>query len=185
MAALAAATDSVTRAASMNDTSDTGFVPSIAFVRAFQRFVGAVFRLNGQLLNTADILSKDLEVSTARWQTIAVIRNEPMTVAAIARRLGLSRQSVQQSVNRLCDQGLTEFIANPAHKTSQLVRLTDHGREVMETLRHRQARLTARFTDGLGLSVDDIDRLTQQLEHLRRHAEQIDAAEFADPAREK
>ena len=162
----------------MINESDTDFIPSIEFVRSFQRFVGAVFRLNGQLLNTADELSKDLEVSTARWQTIAVIRNEPRTAAAIARRLGLSRQSVQQTVNRLCDQGITEFVDNPAHKTSQLVRLTEHGKEVMDTLRDRQTRLTAYFTGGLGLSVDEIDRLTERLEHLRRHAEQIDATEF-------
>ncbi|NND35729.1 MAG: MarR family transcriptional regulator [Gammaproteobacteria bacterium] len=162
----------------MNDESNTDFIPSIEFVRSFQRFVGAVFRLNGQLLSTADLLSKDLEVSTARWQTIAVIRNEPLTVAEIARRLGLSRQSVQQTVNRLCEQDITEFIDNPAHKTSQLVRLTDHGKEVMETLRDRQTRLTAYFTGGLGFSVDEIDRLTDKLEHLRRHAEQIDTSEF-------
>lgn len=162
----------------MNEESDTDFIPSIEFVRSFQRLVGAVFRLNGQLLSTADKLSKDLEVSTARWQTIAVIRNEPRTVAEIARRLGLSRQSVQQTVNRLCEQDITEFVDNPAHKTSQLVRLTDHGKEVMATLRDRQTRLTAQFTAGLGLSVDEIDRLTEKLEHLRRHAEQIDTAEF-------
>lgn len=162
----------------MNEESDTDFIPSIEFVRSFQRLVGAVFRLNGQLLSTADKLSKDLEVSTARWQTIAVIRNEPRTVAEIARRLGLSRQSVQQTVNRLCEQDITEFVDNPAHKTSQLVRLTDHGKEVMATLRDRQTRLTAQFTAGLGLSVDEIDRLTEKLEHLRLHAEQIDTAEF-------
>lgn len=162
----------------MNDESNTDFIPSIEFVRSFQRLVGAVFRLNGQLLSTADMLSKDLEVSTARWQTIAVIRNEPLTVAEIARRLGLSRQSVQQTVNRLRVQDITEFIDNPAHKTSQLVRLTDYGKDVMETLRDRQTRLTAQFTGGLGMSVDEIDMLTEKLEHLRLHAEQIDTAEF-------
>jgi DNA-binding MarR family transcriptional regulator len=162
----------------MNDESDTDFIPSIEFVRSFQRLVGAVFRLNGQLLSTADTLSKDLEISAARWQTIAVIRNQPSTVSAIARRLGLSRQSVQQTVNRLCEQGITEFVDNPAHKTSQLVRLTEHGNEVMELLRDRQTRLTADFTGGLDLSIDEIDRLTEALERLRKHAEHINTTEF-------
>jgi len=165
--------------------SDTDFIPSVEFVSAFQRFVGEVFRLNGQLLSTADALSQDLEVSTARWQTIAVIRNEPQTVASIARSLGLSRQSVQQTINRLEKQDIVEFIENPNHRTSQLVQLTDNGRHVMDILRDRQTRLTAFFTGGLGYSVDEIDRLTDELQHLREHAAQIDASQFVDEDQNK
>lgn len=164
----------------MNEQSDTNFMPSVEFVRAFQRLVGEVFRLNGQLLATADLLSKDLEVSTARWQTLAVIRYEPITVAALSRRLGLSRQSVQQTVNRLVKQGLVEFTDNPDHRTSPLTRLTGRGREIMEILLDRQTRLTAQFTGGLGYTVDEIDHLTNQLRHMREHARQIDALEFVD-----
>lgn len=166
--------------ASMNDRSETDFVPSVEFVRAFQRLVGEVFRLNGQLLAAAELLSKDLEVSTSRWQTIAVIRYEPITVAALSRRLGLSRQSVQQTVNRLVGQGLVEFIDNPDHRTSPLARLTERGQEIMEILLDRQTRLTAYFTDGLGYTVDEIDHLTDQLKHMREHAQEIDALEFVD-----
>jgi len=164
----------------MNDPSDTDFIPSVEFVRAFQRFVGEVFRLNGQLLSTSEALSQDLDVSPARWQTIAVIRNEPQTVASIARNLGLSRQSVQQTVNRLEKQEIVEFTENPSHRTSQLVSLTDRGREVMEILRDRQTRLTAFFTGGLGLSVVEMDRLAGELQHLREHAAGIDATRFVD-----
>lgn len=162
----------------MDDKSDTNFIPSVEFVRAFQRLVGEVFRLNGQLLNTADLLSKDLDVSTARWQTIAIIQREPMTVAGISRRLGLSRQSVQQTVNRLETQGLVEFVDNPDHKTSPLVQLTAHGNEVMGILRERQTRLTAHFTGGLGYTIEELDELTDRLRHMREHASQIDTDEF-------
>ncbi len=164
----------------MNERSDTNFIPSVEFVRAFQRLVGEVFRLNGQLLATAELLSKDLEISTARWQTIAVIRYEPITVAALSRRLGLSRQSVQQTVNRLVKQGLVEFIDNPDHRTSPLARLTERGKEIMEILLDRQTRLTAHFTGGLGYTVEEIDHLTGRLKHMREHAAQLDALEFLD-----
>jgi DNA-binding MarR family transcriptional regulator len=154
--------------------------PSHEVVRAFQRFVGAVFRLNGQLLNTAALLSKDLEISTARWQIISVAQHGPKTVAGISRRLGLTRQSVQQSANRLEEQQLVEFIDNPDHRTAPLVRLTARGRKVMDKLADRQARLTGKFTGGLGLTMDEIDELTAQLEHLREHAAQIDPQEIVD-----
>jgi len=162
----------------MDDKSDTNFIPSVEFVRAFQRLVGEVFRLNGQLLNTADLLSKDLDISTARWQTIAVIRYAPITVAAISRRLGLSRQSVQQTVNRLEAQGIVEFADNPDHKTSPLVQLTARGREIMDILEERQTRLTAFFTGGLGYTIEELDELTGRLRHMREHANQIDTLEF-------
>jgi len=163
----------------MEDQSDTNFIPSVEFVKAFQRFVGEVFRLNGQLLSTADMLSKDLEVSTARWQTIAAIRNEPLSVAAIARRLGLSRQSVQQTVNRLEKQDIVEFTENPDHRTSPLVQLTDRGEEIMETLRERQTRLTAYFTRDLGYSAEEVEQLSQQLRDMRAHADRIGLLEAA------
>jgi DNA-binding MarR family transcriptional regulator len=146
----------------------------LEFVRAFQRLVGEVFRLNGQLLSAADRLSGDLNVSTARWMTIAVIRNQPMTAAQIGRRLGVSRQNARQTVQRLQEQGLVELQDNPDHARSPLVALTALGEETMAALRERQIELTHRFTDGLGFSVARIDKLTADLERLRSHAEALD-----------
>ncbi|MFQ5635436.1 MAG: MarR family winged helix-turn-helix transcriptional regulator [Gammaproteobacteria bacterium] len=168
----------------MTKQPDAPFKPSDEFVRAFQRLVGEVFRLNGQLLNTADLLSKDLDVSTARWQTMAVIRYAPITVAAISRRLGLSRQSVQQTVNRLEKQGVVEFADNPDHRTSPLVKLTPHGKEIMRILVERQAELTAHFTDGLGYDLQALQRLTDELRRMREHARQVDALEIMRNKRE-
>ncbi len=140
------------------------------FLRSFQKLIGEVFRLNGQLLATADRLSKDLDVSTARWQVIAVIRSEILTVAGISRRLGLTRQSVQRSANTLRDQGIVEFCDNPDHRTSPLIALTTHGREIMDVLLDRQSTLTEHFTDDLNLSVEQIDELSTQLRRMREHA---------------
>ena len=152
----------------------------LEFVRAFQRLVGEVFRLNGQLLVTADQLSKDLQISTARWQVIATIRNEWATVAEISRRLGLKRQSVQETVNRLKDQGLVEFESNPSHARASLIRLTPMGQNVMETLRERQIKLTEQFTRELGLSVKEIEALTSQLRRMREQAELTNALDFIE-----
>lgn len=140
------------------------------FVRAFQRLIGEVFRLNGQLLATGEQLSRDLGISPARWQTIAALRNEPMTVADISRRLGLRRQSVQRNVNVLRDQGLVEFQPNPRHRRASLVRLTASGQKMMDILRERQVTLTHMFTDSMGLSIADLDNLSGTLRRLRAHA---------------
>ena len=156
------------------DTDDAPPELNEEFLRAFQRLIGAVFRLNGQLLSTAEQLADDLEISTGRWQTIAILRYSPLTVSQISRRLGVTRQSSRQTVQRLEAAELVELIDNPDHARASLVRLTDKGQTMMQTLFKRQALLTQTFTDGLDLDPDKLDFLTGQLEMLREHAEELD-----------
>ena len=163
----------------MDDLSDKNAIPSAEYVQAFMRFIVEVFRLNGQLLNSADRLSKDLDLSASRWQTIGIVHRKTITVAAIARRLSLSRQSVQQTINRLEKQGIVELTDNPNHRTSPLVQLTAHGQEVRGILADRQAHVTATLTEELGYTIKDIDRMTHQLQYMREQAAQLDLLQFA------
>lgn len=50
------------------------------------------------------------------------------SVARIARRLGLTRQSVQRTADRLVDLALARYTANPNHARSPLVEPTEAGR---------------------------------------------------------
>jgi len=122
-------------------------------------------------------LSKDLKLSASRWQAIGVIHRAPMTVAAISRRLSLSRQSIQQTVNRLKQQDIIEFVDNPDHRTSPLVQLTAHGLKIREILVERQAYVTAQVTNDLAYSVAEIEKLTSQLQQIRIRTAQVDAAQ--------
>jgi DNA-binding MarR family transcriptional regulator len=140
------------------------------FTRAFQGLVSEVFRLNGQLLATAENLARDLRVSPARWQTIATIRDEPLTVAEISRRLGLRRQSVQHNINQLLGQKLVELVLNPRHRRASLVQLTPSGRALMVALYARQAALAAEFTQGLNLGPEELEALAAGLRALRETA---------------
>jgi DNA-binding MarR family transcriptional regulator len=149
-------------------------VESDEFVAAFQRVVGSVFRLNGQLLDTAAALTTDLDINTTQWRAIAALRNEPLTVAEIARRIGISRQSARQCVSKLEDRALVGLAPNPRHRRAKLVQLTRKGKDSMHLLNARQARLTKQFTGGLGLTVSALDKLALQLERLRERAEALD-----------
>src|SRR5258708_7718461 len=55
----------------------------------------------------------------------------PQTVPAIAAKQNASRQNVQIIANRFAEQGLVEFKTNPAHKKSDLLQITDKGRQVL------------------------------------------------------
>jgi DNA-binding MarR family transcriptional regulator len=141
---------------------------------AFQHLVSEVFRLNGQLLASADKLARELDLTPARWQAIAVVQREPVTVSEISRRLGIKRQSVQPTVNRLRDQGIVELKNNPDHRRAPLVELTPLGREIWGQLLARQQQLTMAFTGSLELTALDLERLTTELRALRRHAQNKD-----------
>jgi DNA-binding MarR family transcriptional regulator len=143
------------------------------YVDAFQRLVSEVFRLNGELLAAGERLGKDLGVSPARWQALATIRNQPLTVADIARRLGLTRQSVQRTVNNLRRDGLVRTQPNPEHRRSHLIQLTPSGELAWAQLRERQTPLTGMFTHGLGLTAQELDRIAAQLRAIRKTAEDI------------
>lgn len=97
--------------------------------KLFTELVLEVFRLNGRLVVVGDRLTKAIGLSTARWQTLgAIARAEsPLTVAEIARIMGLQRQSVQRTVNALVNTGMVVTHDNPNHQRARLVSFTKKG----------------------------------------------------------
>jgi DNA-binding MarR family transcriptional regulator len=94
----------------------------------------------------------------------------PLTVPQIAEMRPTSRQRMQRLADELAAEGLVEFIDNPKHRRSKLVRLTPKG----ETrYREMDARLLAIASAmGAGLSEADIRRTT---ELVRRLSEDVKA----------
>jgi len=86
-----------------------------------------VFPLNGRLLTAGDRISGEVELTSALWQVLGAIEDCPRSVSQISRVMGLTRQSVQRSVNIMKKGGLVEFVRNPDHKTSLLVKMTAKG----------------------------------------------------------
>jgi DNA-binding MarR family transcriptional regulator len=145
-----------------------------AFHAAFQRLVGEVFRFNGRLLDVAGSLARDLHVTPTHWQIIAIVREQPMTIPAISRLVGLRRQSVQHNISQLVAGGLVEHASNPDHRRATLIRLSPAGQALMRTLLGRQERLAEQFTAGLGLKTADIDALGSGLRRMRERSEASD-----------
>jgi len=141
------------------------------FHASFQHLVGEIFRINGTLLSVAERLARDLDITPARWQAIGVIQQQPLTASEIGRRLGIKRQSVQPTINRLLEQGLVRAKPNPGHRRAPLIELTAAGRRVWNELLRRQSQLSEEFTAGLKTSQTDLERLADALRELRRNAE--------------
>src|SRR5262245_8293399 len=93
--------------------------------------IADIYQLAGQLRRNAEAIARVVGQSQARWQVLSAASAEPKTVPQIARRLGLARQNVQRIADLLVDDGLAMLAANPDHRTSARVVLTEHGRKVL------------------------------------------------------
>lgn len=98
------------------------------------------FRLNGRLLAAGDRLTAPLGLTSARWQVLGAIAGGALPVAQIARNMGLTRQSVQRTVDLLDDEGLVAFAPNPNHRRAKLVGLTVEGRRRLGSASRGQIR---------------------------------------------
>jgi DNA-binding MarR family transcriptional regulator len=86
------------------------------------------FRLNGQLLAVAEELARPAGLTAAWWQVLGAALREPQSVSAIARTMGLTRQSVQRIADVLVERGLATYEVNPAHRRAKLVAPSEAGR---------------------------------------------------------
>jgi DNA-binding MarR family transcriptional regulator len=126
----------------------------------------STFRANGLLLAAGDQLAGEEGLTSARWQVLGAIAlaKRPLTVPQIARRMGLTRQSVHTTVSRLLADGLVELGANADHRRSQLVRLTELGQTRYEAIDRKQAVWVNQLVDGLCSS--DLDATARTLNEL-------------------
>ena len=137
-----------------------------------------VFRLNGQLLGLAEELTRPVGLTAARWQVLGAVLRTPLTVAGIARAIGLTRQSVQRTADLLVDAGLAEYTPNPAHRRAKLFRPTDAGLAAVRRIGPGQAVAAERLAGAVGL-----DDLTGALDTMRRLGDALDSLSGDGPPR--
>ena len=150
---------------------------------AATKLILSMFRANGRLLDAGDLLSADEGLTSARWQVLGAIAlaERPLTVPQIARRMGLTRQSVHATVRRLADDGLLELASNTDHQRSPLVCLTTLGSAKYEAIDARQAAWINRLVRGIGRS--DLETAQSVLDELYRRLEAADGV--PEPGEEK
>jgi DNA-binding MarR family transcriptional regulator len=88
----------------------------------------------------------------------------PLTVPQIAQMRPTSRQRMQRLSDELAAEGLVEFIDNPKHRRSKLVRLTPKGVARYRKLNDRFLSIAS--TMGVALSEADIRKTTEIVRQL-------------------
>ncbi|WP_354697928.1 hypothetical protein DSM112329_03586 [Paraconexibacter sp. AEG42_29] len=121
---------------------------------ALTAVIMTTFRLNGRLMDAAQDMAGRGGLTTAWWQVIGGVLDEPRTVAEVGRRMGMARQGVQRIADLLVARGLAEYRPNPAHRRAKLLACTEAGYHAV-----RQASVAQHpWADRIGSAVgaDDL-----------------------------
>jgi DNA-binding MarR family transcriptional regulator len=135
-----------------------------------------IFRVNGLVLADGNRLAVAEGLTAARWQVLGAVAlaRRPLTVPQIARRMGLTRQAVQESVNRLLAEALVEARDNLDHRRSPLIGLTELGSQKYTAVDQRQSRWINELAAGLQITdlvaaARVLRDLGDRLENNQRH----------------
>lgn len=116
----------------------------------------------------------------------ALLRNliemGPRTVPQLASLRSVSRQFIQKLVNQLLKEGMVEYIDNPAHKRSRLVRIAPRGYAAYRAMRDREAP-AGKWLAG-GFSKSDLRTALDVLNSLEAKAAGYTVAGGNEPAGE-
>jgi len=106
----------------------------------FNELMGECFRLNRSLVEVAQQLTDGKGVTGTQWGVLGAFGQDevPGTVAETARRMGLTRQSVQRIADVLAEKKLINYLPNPTDKRVQLVEVTPAGTVILRELEQQQ-----------------------------------------------
>lgn len=140
---------------------------------ALTELILETFRLNGAMLEAGNQLTKPLGLTSARWQVMGAIdlAGHSMTVAQIARRMGLARQGVQRIVNDLEELGILVLESNIDHKRAPLILISDEGQKAMEQINAAQITWINQLSDGL--SERALQQALKVLQSVRERSEKL------------
>jgi len=115
-----------------------------------QHLVAEVFELAAALRRDGETTAKLAGQTQARWQLMWIAATGQFSVPMIARRLGITRQSVQRVADAIVAEGLATFEPNPDHQRSPLLTLTSSGQEALEAINQHSRASHLQQTTILG-----------------------------------
>ena len=132
------------------------------------RLVADVLECAGALRRYGDALTRPLGQTEVRWAVMSVLSGGARTVPQVARRLGVTRQSVQRIANLLAAECLIESATNPDNARSPLFSLSERGEAILTEITQAADPWLRHVSKEL--SLDDLRRARGALAILMRFA---------------
>ena len=136
------------------------------------------FMLHGALLASGDRLTKDIGLSSARWQVISSLAraDRPEPVANISRNIGRARQSVQRVADELEAEGFVKYEQNPHHRRAPVLVLTEKGLKASQ----KATSLQIPWVNALAKGIPP-ERLQEALDVLHTLRERLESYQSIRP----
>ena len=147
-------------------------VPRTEAGAALTDVILTTFRLNARFLEAAQELAANGDLTAAWWQVLGGILDQPRSVAAIGRRMGMTRQGVQRVADLLVERNLAEYRPNPDHRRAKLLACTEAGYWAIR----RISFVAHPWGNRIGAEVG-LDELRNALVAMRRLVEILEAAQ--------
>ncbi len=133
-------------------------------IQDMKRVLIALGRTNGIINKHSRILSSN-EISPARLQMLSAIAHfSTPTISFIARSIKSSRQNVSVLVDGMVRDNLVVMVPNPHHKKSRILRLTEEGKKLLDSISNRRDMLCNTISDGI--SNEDLQTTARVLNHI-------------------
>ncbi|WP_312740066.1 MarR family transcriptional regulator [Cedecea neteri] len=136
------------------------------------------FALNGLFLTVAEQLTAPVGITATRWQVIGAVLKEPLTQSEIARRMGITRQSVRRTSLQLIAEGLLYATSNPSSRKAMLLQPTEKGHEAVSRINPQHAAFAKQLEDITGQErmaeiLDAMTELHKTLEDILRSEKHV------------
>lgn len=132
----------------------------------YRLMMADVYEVAGLSRRTSEALAVAVGQTAARWHVLSVVSEESLTVAAAARRLGLTRQSVQRVVNELHADRLLQLRPDPSDRRAPRVGITTRGADILEELQASSAQSRRAVLAASGLTTSDLRQAGATLRSL-------------------
>lgn len=100
----------------------------------YRLLIADVYELAGASRRTSEAVAREHGQTVARWHVMSVLDGAELSAAQIARRLGLTRQSVARVVDELVAGGQARKRSNPSDARAPLLSLTGRGRTTLRAI---------------------------------------------------
>jgi len=135
----------------------------------FTELIVEIFHLNALILGIGDRIAQPVGLTSARWQVLGLVEHGPIPVAHVARYMGLSRQTVQQTADGLERDGFITYRDNPHHRRAKLMQMTETGAQALEHVRVPQTVWAQQI--GGAHKLESLQQALTVLRELRRQLE--------------
>lgn len=129
------------------------------------------FALNGLFLTVAEQLAAPAGLTATRWQVLGAVLKEPLTQSEIARRMGITRQSVRRTSLQLVEEGMLHFTSNPSNRKAMLLQPTEKGYAAIKKIKPQHAAFAKQLEERLGK--DQVQKIFDTMAELRQTLETI------------